>query len=301
MISARRAHVAYLLASPTRSSYVGFCPQERLSDVIEELNADESGSPLSIVRPWRLAATAQREAPEAAEAVAAAVSRASGFRARLAGMSIDLNSLAHPPKTRLNRASCSLSPSLSLRPLLPAAMRALASDGEGAPSLSQGGPRLDAARALDGMTYAMIEVANPDEPERCRTVRALVDTGATDCELKGRLIEELDLRPDSDAGFAVFETAAGIQTEAQVFQATVRACGREALCLLSPAELQDDDDDDDDDDEGEEGGAGGEGVDDTDAAFGFERVSDDALLGHDALAALGLAVDCGRRRLFPVP
>ena len=85
MISARRAHVAYLLASPTRSSYVGFCAQDCLSDVIEALNADESDSPTSIVRPWRLAATAQRELMESAEAVAAAVSRASGFRARLSG------------------------------------------------------------------------------------------------------------------------------------------------------------------------------------------------------------------------
>ena len=62
--------------------------------------------------------------------------------------------------------------------LFAAAMRALANDGEGAPALSDGGPRLDPERALDGMTYAMIEVANPDEPERCRVVRALVDTRA---------------------------------------------------------------------------------------------------------------------------
>ena len=37
-----------------------------------------------------------------------------------------------------------------------------------------------------------------------------------------------------------------------------------------------------------------------DAVFGFEKVSDDALLGHDALAALGLAVDCRYRRLLPL-
>ena len=38
-----------------------------------------------------------------------------------------------------------------------------------------------------------------------------------------------------------------------------------------------------------------------DAAHGFKAISDDGLLGHDALAALGLLVDCGRRKLVPAP
>ena len=133
-------------------------------------------------------------------------------------------------------------------------------------------------------------------------LRALVDTGSTDCELKGRLIEQLDLRPDTDAGFALFETAAGIQTEAQIYRATIQVCGREALCLLSPAEAQaEEEDEDDEEEDGEEEEKDAAGVDEIEAAFGFEAMSDDALLGHDALAALGLAVDCSRRRLFPVP
>ena len=181
-------------------------------------------------------------------------------------------------------------------------MRALADEGEGAPALMAGGPSLDPGRALDGMTYVQIEVSNPEDPERCLSVRALVDTGSTDCELKGRLIEQLDLRPDTDAGFALFETAAGIQTEAQIYRATVQVCGREALCLLSPAEAQaEEEDEDDDEEDGEEEEKDAAGVDEIEAAFGFEAMSDDALLGHDALAALGLAVDCSRRRLFPVP
>ena len=70
-------------------------------------------------------------------------------------------------------------------------MRALADEGEGAPALMAGGPSLDPGRALDGMTYVQIEVSNPEDPERCLSVRALVDTGSTDCELKGRLIDQL--------------------------------------------------------------------------------------------------------------
>ena len=38
-----------------------------------------------------------------------------------------------------------------------------------------------------------------------------------------------------------------------------------------------------------------------DQRFGFDRVSDEGMLGHTALAALNLAVDCRRRRLVALP
>ena len=202
--------------------------------------------------------SAQRDTADAAETVAATVSRASGFNARLAAM----------------RALMDRDPVLAVA------------------------TKFDARRALDGMTYARIEVANMDEPDRAISVRALVDTGSTDCELRSALIQQLDLRPDADAGFALFETAAGVQTSAPVYRALIRVHGREAPCLLSPSEDMQEDDDSDDEDEDEDEG---EGVEDLDAKFGFEKISDEALLGHDALAALGLAVDTRRRRLFPAP
>ena len=198
---------------------------------------------------------------EAAEAIAAVVSSSSGFRARLEAM----------------KALAEKDPSLA---------RAL---------------KLDPARALDGMTYARIEISNPEEPGRFVSVRALVDTGSTDCELRGHLIEQIDLRPDSDCGFALFETAAGITTHAPVYRAIVRTCGREASCLLSPAEMDEDEDEEEEEDDDEDEVVGVTPRAGFDAAFGFEKVSDDALLGHDALAALGLAVDTSRRRLFPTP
>ena len=136
----------YLLCSPTRSSLVGVCELTKLTDVINELNAapTDPTSPVALVRPWRLAHATKRGSKEAAEAVAAAVSRASGFRARLS----------------------------TLRSL---------GDRE-VPSCDAGG--FDPSRALDGMTYATIEVRNPEDPRgEYMSVRALVDTGSTDCEV----------------------------------------------------------------------------------------------------------------------
>ena len=241
---------AFLLASPTRSSYVGFCRSACVEEEVDALNALDDGSPLSIVRPWKLASSVNAGSIERARCMAATIAQASGFRARYA---------------KLNR--------------LAAERRTLPVDA----------PPLDAAAALDGMTYENITFCSLDGAHSL-TVRALVDTGSTDCELRGELIERLKLQPEADT--AVFETASGIQTEAQLFRAIVRARGREAMCLLSPSEPADDDDDDDD---------SGDDDDDLDARFGFDQVSDDAMLGHDALAALGLLVDCRHRRLVPLP
>ena len=243
------SYVAYLLASPTRSSYVGVCSLAELADRIVGLNALDDDTPASIVRPWQLVDSMQCTTQAEAETVAFSVSRGSGFRARLA------------------------------------TLRAL-KDG-GLPLAQLAAHPFDPARALDGMTYANIVVSNPEEPGRSITVRALVDTGSTDCELRGAQVAELNLRAEADT--AVFETAAGIQCEAALYRASVMVLGREAICLLSPAEKDADDEDEDSDE------------DELDAAFGFEKVSDDALLGHDALAALGLAVDCRERRLLALP
>ena len=76
----------------------------------------------------------------------------------------------------------------------------------------------------------------------------MVDTGSNDCELSGDLISTLGLRPFETA---LFETAAGITTEAPVFKARIHVMGREANVLLSPAEGESDDDDDDNDGEDE--------------------------------------------------
>ena len=136
-------------------------------------------------------------------------------------------------------------------------------------------------------------------------MRALVDTGSTDCELRQSSIDELRLAPLPGESVR-FETAAGIEVDAALYQAIVRipSVAREALCLLSPAEKSGDDEDggsdgvdgDDDDDDSDDGGG-----DDDDDEFGLGEISDDALLGHDALAALGLAVDCRRRALVVLP
>ena len=257
---------AYLLASPTRSSYVGVCAVSELAREIENLNALDDGSPCALVRPWQLAASAKRAALEEAEAIAEHVSRASGFRARLEMLrAFDASDGSSPPPPVAAHYS-----DLRARAL---ARAAHSSDLR--------------ARALDGMTYAMVTVSNPEDSSLSVTVRALVDTGSTDCELRGELIGRLGVQPIGDA---VYETASGIQTAAALFRGRVSVAGRDALCLLSPTEASADDEDGEDDDE----------EDELDRTFGFDQVSDDALLGHDALAALGLAVDCRHRRLLPL-
>ena len=149
----------------------------------------------------------------------------------------------------------------------------------------------DPRRSLDGLTYVRAEFLNAERPQhRTGPVRLLVDTGSTDCELPGSQIEALKLRPVESA---LFETAAGITMQAPVYRATVQVLGREADVLLGPAELDEDDEESEEERE--------EGEEDFDVKFGFEKVSDEGLLGHDALAALGFAVDCRRRELVPLP
>ena len=143
-----------------------------------------------------------------------------------------------------------------------------------------------AADALDGMTYAWVDVRHPDKTDFVR-VRTLVDTGSTDCELKGDVIRKLGLPATGET--AHFETAVGRVTEQPIYEAVIRVLGREARVVLSPADGDESDDESDESDE------------ELDARFGFDRVSDEGMLGHTALAALNLAVDCRKRRLVALP
>ena len=78
-----------------------------------------------------------------------------------------------------------------------------------------------------------------------------------------------------------------------------RVEGRESLVLLSPSEKDEEEDSDDSEDAEDAAARAADAA--LDAAHGFKAISDDGLLGHDALAALGLLVDCGRRKLVPAP
>jgi len=65
------------------------------------------------------------------------------------------------------------------------------------------------------MTYAMIEVSHPDDASRSRRVRALVDTGSTDCEVRGETVAALGLPETGEV--AAFETAIGRVAEQPVY------------------------------------------------------------------------------------
>lgn len=122
-------------------------------------------------------------------------------------------------------------------------------------------------------------------------VRALVDSGSTDAELKRERIKSLGLVVDETEIPAQFETAGGVTIEAPIYRTIASLADREALVRVSPSE---EDLDEDGEEESEE----------SDGVSGSDIESDDdeeALLGHDALAALGLLVDCGKRRLLKAP
>ena len=257
--------VTYLLASPTRSSFVGVAAVAELQAAVaahngESVDYEVAGTSETLLgRPWALVSQIPCETREEAEAVAAHVAQMSGFRARHKAM-----------------AECSS-----------AAMRAALSRERGFDAEAQG---------RDGMTYAVVEFANPAEPSRTVRVEALVDTGATDCEISQSLIDELGLTPFDQA---TFETAAGISMSSALYRAIVRVEGRESLVLLSPSEKDEEEDSDDSEDAEDAAARAADAA--LDAAHGFKAISDDGLLGHDALAALGLLVDCGRRKLVPAP
>ena len=252
---------AVLLYSATRSSYVAVCQ----SDDVERQPGvlDEAEGPLSVAAPWRIACIAERTTKEGAEAVAAAVAKCGGFRARF--RACDALRLAAPSRD--------------------APPAAAVADALSSIDLGLHG-ECGAADALDGMTYAWVDVRHPEKADFVR-VRTLVDTGSTDCELKADVIRKLGLPATGET--AHFETAVGRVTEQPIYEAVIRVLGREARVVLSPADGDESDDESDESDE------------ELDQRFGFDRVSDEGMLGHTALAALNLAVDCRKRRLVALP
>eukprot|EP00928_Gymnodinium_smaydae_P073004 TRINITY_DN56272_c0_g1_i1.p1 TRINITY_DN56272_c0_g1~~TRINITY_DN56272_c0_g1_i1.p1 ORF type:complete len:416 (+),score=76.89 TRINITY_DN56272_c0_g1_i1:39-1286(+) len=117
-----------------------------------------------------------------------------------------------------------------------------------------------------------VEFGNPTLPGKSVRVSALVDSGCTDMDLGQRFLTKLELEADPDEGTAQFETAGGVTIQAPIYWTVVRILGREALVRASPSE----------------------------AEVG-DAQSDEALLGHDALASLGLLVDCRGQRLLAPP
>ncbi|CAE8609117.1 unnamed protein product [Polarella glacialis] len=159
--------------------------------------------------------------------------------------------------------------------------------------LAPGGPKLPSVPFLRGGNHVLLELANPGAPKRKASVRALVDTGCTDIDVSKKEILALGLAVDPFEGAAHFETAGGITIEAPIYRATARMLGREASVRVSPSEENGSDSD------GSDGSDGSE--DEDDEGSSSDDSDDEALLGHDALAALGLLVDCRHRRLLAAP
>ena len=73
---------AVLLYSATRSSYVAVCKSDDVDKQPGVLDASDADGPLAVAAPWRIACVAERPTKEGADAVAAAVAKCGGFRAR---------------------------------------------------------------------------------------------------------------------------------------------------------------------------------------------------------------------------
>ena len=73
---------AVLLYSATRSSYVAVCERDDVDKQPSRLDASDADGPLTVAAPWRIACVAERPTKESADAVAAAVAKCGGFRAR---------------------------------------------------------------------------------------------------------------------------------------------------------------------------------------------------------------------------
>merc|ERR1712151_727293 len=90
-----------------------------------------------------------------------------------------------------------------------------------------------------------------------------------------------------------FETASGRQMQTGLFQATIVVQGHTANVRVSEAEEEDEEEEEEEEEDEEDG----DGQEDVDRQFGFSSDTDEAVLGYQALAQLGLLVDCRRRRL----
>jgi len=195
--------VAYLLVSPTRSSIAGSTARSRLSEVVAFHNGEVTGveapQETALLRPWRVADAISHPSAKAARSVGQRVSKASGFRARLAAL----------------RDSATVAP----------------------PDGADDGDVLDEMWfSLDSLTYAHVEFVNPLDPSRRAKVLALVDTGSTECDLRQSFIDALGLRLDGSGRSSVFETAAGLTMETQTYRAVVRVGDREGSVRVTPTD-----------------------------------------------------------------
>eukprot|EP00419_Tripos_fusus_P005806 CAMPEP_0172680612 /NCGR_PEP_ID=MMETSP1074-20121228/16880_1 /TAXON_ID=2916 /ORGANISM="Ceratium fusus, Strain PA161109" /LENGTH=432 /DNA_ID=CAMNT_0013498969 /DNA_START=53 /DNA_END=1351 /DNA_ORIENTATION=+ len=123
-----------------------------------------------------------------------------------------------------------------------------------------------AAGASIGLTYVHCVFSSPLSPAGpCVVVGAgLVDTGSSDCELRGNLLARLPVLPVVMRG-AIYETATGGEAF-DAYEVLVTIHGRTAAVVVTACD---------------------------------SGSSDDALIGHMALGALGLEVHCPARRLLP--
>ncbi|CAE7247248.1 unnamed protein product [Symbiodinium necroappetens] len=130
-------------------------------------------------------------------------------------------------------------------------------------------------RPNSGLVFARCAFSAPSAPDGpCIVVeRALVDTGSSDCELREGLLRRLPELPIVERG-VMYETSTGGEAyDAYEVVATLDGHRCAAVLTVVPEERFQ---------------AGAE-----------EPCSDEALLGHMAIAALGLMVDCPTRRLVP--
>eukprot|EP00808_Paulinella_micropora_P024678 g66131.t1 len=116
------------------------------------------------------------------------------------------------------------------------------------------------------LTYANVEFVSTADPTRSRTVRALVDTGANDSELREKYVRELGLVPHKTFNY---ETVTG-RVRQLSYKAIIRYKGREAVCSVTASS-----------EVGHEDGSN----------------TDEAMLGHSALARLRLLVNPRRMKL----
>lgn len=271
---------AYLLVSPTRSSLAGYARAGEVDREVERHNGALNGDPgppeTALLRPWKLAESVDFPSREVAMRAACVVSRSSGFRARLKALRRESEHAAGDLIDSSEEAQ------------------------QGADETSALG-----GASLDSLTYVRVEFMNPRDRDRSVSVVALVDTGSTDCDLRGSLLDQLGLRRQAGK-MSYFATAAGRTIGSSAYEVVVRVEGCEAKVLVNPADEADGekssgDDDESSDGDGDGGGDNAPDEDDVDRIFGFGCNSDDAVLGSGALAALGLLVDCRGRRLLRLP
>ncbi|CAE8584076.1 unnamed protein product, partial [Polarella glacialis] len=137
----------------------------------------------------------------------------------------------------------------------------------------QGG--IDLLQAVSApVTYARVEFASPLSPEKRVVVEhALVDTGSSDCEIREGLLRKIGPLP-LIAGGVMYETATGGEAY-DVYEVLLTVLGRTCVAAITVV------------------------PDERYSADAEDPNSDEAILGHVALAALRLLVDPAGRQLLP--